>query len=40
MTVQRIRHAAGMRVGQPRTRWTHDASALTPPELAAKLNIP
>jgi hypothetical protein len=38
--VQRIRHAAGMQVNQPHTRWTHDASVLTAPELATKLNIP
>ena len=40
ITVQRIRHAAGMPVSMQRTRWTHDAGVLTAPELAAKLNIP
>jgi DNA invertase Pin-like site-specific DNA recombinase len=40
ITIQRIRHAAGMQVSQPRTRWTHDADVLTAPELAVKLNVP
>ena len=40
ITVQRIRHAAGMRVNQPRTRWSHETDVLTAPELAAKLSIP
>jgi hypothetical protein len=40
ITVQRIRHAVGMQVSQPRTRWSHGADVLTAPELAAKLTIP
>ena len=40
ITVQRIRRAAGVQVYKPRSRWSHDASSLSPLELAAKLNIP
>ena len=40
MTVQRIRHAAGVPITMQRTRWRHPVGALTPNELAAKLNIP
>ncbi len=40
ITVQRIRHAAGIRVNEPRTRWSHGADVLTAPEMAAKLSIP
>lgn len=40
ITVQRIRHAAGIQVSQPRTRWSHGADVLTAPEMAAKLSIP
>jgi hypothetical protein len=40
ITVRRIRHTAGMRVAEPRNRWTHEAGVLTAPELAAKLSIP
>jgi hypothetical protein len=40
ITIQRIRHAAGIRVSRSRTRWSHDAGLLTAPELAAKLSIP
>ena len=40
ITVQRIRHAAGIQVSEPRTRWSHDASSLSAPELATRLNIP
>jgi Recombinase zinc beta ribbon domain len=40
ITVQRIRHGAGIRVSDPRSRWSHDTSLLSAPELAAKLNIP
>ena len=39
-TVQRIRHAAGMQVNEPRTRWSHGADVLTAPEMASKLSIP
>ena len=39
-TVQRIRHAAGIQVNEPRRRWAHDSSSLSAPELAARLNIP
>ena len=40
ITVQRIRHAAGVPVSIKRTRWTHAVGVLTAPELAVKLNIP
>ncbi len=40
ITVQRIRHAAGMQVNAPRTRWSHGADVLTAPEMAVKLSIP
>lgn len=40
ITVQRIRHAAGIQVSEPRNRWSHDPSSLSAPELAARLNIP
>jgi len=40
ITVQRIRHAAGVPITMQRTRWTHDPGVLTAPELAAKLGIP
>jgi hypothetical protein len=40
ITVQRIRHAAGIPITMQRTRWTHDPGVLTAPELAAKLGIP
>jgi DNA invertase Pin-like site-specific DNA recombinase len=40
ITVQRIRLGAGIKIVAQRSRWTHDASVLSAPELAAKLNIP
>jgi hypothetical protein len=40
VTVQRIRHAASIRVIEPRSRWSHDVRSLSPPELASRLNIP
>jgi DNA invertase Pin-like site-specific DNA recombinase len=40
ITVQRIRHAAGIQVSKPRSRWSHDSRSLSAPELAAKLAIP
>ena len=40
ITVQRIRHAAGVQVSGPRSRWSHDVNLISPPELAARLNIP
>ena len=40
MTVQRIRHAAGIQVSEPRSRWAHDSSSLSAPELAERLSIP
>jgi hypothetical protein len=40
ITVQRIRHAAGIQVSEPRSRWSHHSSSLSAPELATKLNIP
>ena len=39
ITVRRIRLGAAIRVSH-RSRWNHDASVLSAPELAAKLNIP
>lgn len=38
--VQRIRHGAGTKVTEPRSRWVHDAGLLSAPELTARLNIP
>jgi hypothetical protein len=40
ITVQRIRHAAGIQVSKPRSRWSHDARSLSAPELTAKLGFP
>ena len=40
VTVQRIRRSAGIRVREPRRRWSHDITLLSAPELAARLNIP
>jgi DNA invertase Pin-like site-specific DNA recombinase len=40
ITVQRLRHGAGIKVAEPRTRWRHDTSLLSAPELAGRLNIP
>ena len=40
ITVGRIRRGAGIPVTDRRTRWSHDSSRLSPPELAARLNIP
>ena len=40
ITVHRIRHAAGIQVSKPRSRWSHDSGLLTAPELAARLSIP
>ena len=40
ITVQRIRHAAGIQVSKPRSRWSHDSSSLSALELATKLSIP
>jgi len=40
ITVRRIRHAASIRVTGPRSRWSHNVSSLSPPELASRLNIP
>ena len=39
-TVQRIRRSAGLKAAEPHRRWLHEASLLSPPELAARLNIP
>lgn len=39
-TVSRIRRGAGIPVTDRRTRWSHDSSRLSAPELAARLNIP
>ena len=40
ITVQRIRHAARIQVSEPRSRWSHDVSSLSAPQLASRLNIP
>ena len=40
VTVQRIRRSAGIRVREPRRRWSHDITLLSAPELAARRNIP
>jgi DNA invertase Pin-like site-specific DNA recombinase len=40
ITVQRIRRSAGIRVREPRRRWSHDITLLSAPELAARLKIP
>jgi hypothetical protein len=40
ITVQLIRHGAGIKVPEPRNRWSHDAGLLSAPELAVRLNIP
>lgn len=40
ITVQGIRRAAGITVAEQRSRWDHDPNLLSPPELAARLNIP
>jgi hypothetical protein len=40
ITVQRIRRAASIQLCEPRTRRSHDASLLSAPELASRLNIP
>jgi DNA invertase Pin-like site-specific DNA recombinase len=40
ITVGRIRRGAGIRVIEPRNRWSHDVNLLSAPELASRLNIP
>ena len=40
ITVQQLRLGAGIKVTAQRNRWSHDASLLSAPELAIKLNIP
>ena len=40
ITVQRIRLDAGIKVEVQRNRWSHDPSALSATELAARLDIP
>lgn len=40
ITVGRIRRGAAIKVRAQRTRWNHDASVLSPPQLAVKLSIP
>ncbi|HUB14202.1 MAG TPA: recombinase family protein [Acetobacteraceae bacterium] len=40
ITVSRIRRGAGVRVAERRTKWSHDIGWLSPPELAARLDIP
>jgi hypothetical protein len=40
ITVGRIRRGAGIAVTEQRTRWSHDTSLLSAPQLAARLDIP
>ena len=40
ITVGQIRRGAGIRVTEPRTRWSHETGLLSAPQLAARLNIP
>jgi DNA invertase Pin-like site-specific DNA recombinase len=40
ITVGRIRRGAGIQVTARRTRWSHDTSWLSPPQIAVRLNIP
>jgi DNA invertase Pin-like site-specific DNA recombinase len=40
ITVGRIRRGAGVPVTKRRTRWSHDTSWLSAPQLAARLDIP
>jgi DNA invertase Pin-like site-specific DNA recombinase len=40
ITVSRIRRGAGIRVSERQTRWDHDTSLLSAPQLAVRLNIP
>ena len=40
ITVGRIRRGAGVQITERRTRWSHDKSLLSAPQIAARLNIP
>jgi hypothetical protein len=40
ITVGRIRRGAGIQITERRTRWLHDTSLLSAPQIAARLNIP
>lgn len=40
VTVGRLRRGAALKVTTQRTRWDHEASLLSPPQMAIKLNIP
>jgi hypothetical protein len=40
ITVGQIRRGAGIKVTEPRTRWSHGLGVLSAPELAGRLNIP
>ena len=40
ITVAQIRRGAGIKVTEPRNRWSHGSSLLSAPELAARLDIP
>ena len=40
ITIQRIRLAAGIKVGVQRNRWQHDTGFLSANEVAARLGIP
>lgn len=40
ITVGRLRRAAAIKIAAQRSRWEHDDSLLSPPELARRLEIP
>jgi hypothetical protein len=40
ITVGQIRRGAGIRVTEPRTRWSHETGLLSAPQLAVRLTIP
>ncbi|MCR6732736.1 MAG: hypothetical protein OJJ21_05610 [Ferrovibrio sp.] len=40
ITIGRLRRAAAIKVAAQRSRWEHDGSLLSPPELARRLEIP
>ena len=40
ITVGQIRRRAGIRVTEPRSRWSHEIALLSAPQLAIRLNIP
>ena len=40
ITVGQIRRGAGIRVTEPRTRWSHETGLLSAPQLAVRLKSP